>query len=149
MGLERLPYIMVWFHLSYLLWSEIPRKCEQHIRLSNDDQWTRDRDIGVSILFPSHRFLLTPSLTTLEFKLMMEWFVSVENTESKCLLRLEESFNLLRRMKILIWIKCGARFFLSVFLESIGILFPCSSKLQLKSSPSIQCCLLYLRRDVL
>lgn len=82
--------------------------------LMTTERWTKDWDVGVTIFLltlPLHPYSFWPLLSQpSESKPMMKWFVSIETAKSKCLLRLEETFILLRKMKIRLWINYGARF---------------------------------------
>lgn len=96
-----------------LIWAVVrDQNYQKNIRntlgcLATTDQWTKDWDVGVTIFLlslPSHTDSFwhhPPALGV---------YVSLETTKSKCLLRLEEIFILLRKMKILLWTKRGAKF---------------------------------------
>lgn len=76
---------------------------EKYVTTSDKRGMAKNWDEGVAsfiLPLPSHTYSFWPCLPQLlEFKLMMKWFVSTETTKLKYMLRLKETFILLRELK--------------------------------------------------
>lgn len=113
---------------SYVIWAVAhDQNYRESIRntlgcLVTTEQWTKDWDVRVTIfLVPLllHPDSFWPHLSQpSESKPMMKWFVSIETTKPKCLLRLEKNLYAAEENKNSVMDKLWSQVYPFVFLES-------------------------------